>query len=541
MVNFVYEVRNINDPILGETPRFASDKEAFDLAKEFEGAEVYALCYDEDWNLVREDKITEDDMNLPDGCDSCSGDDSRNYDDEGNFRLPETDDDLDEELKEYFFPKEFYDRFKWFRGSKADCLNFRNEFLNDSDWIEIVKEGNTENNEVPEYTINFTKDHLIKPELWDTLEHETIGDELKAARAKDESIEQDLVNDEAPVDECVKEPEKKELVKESLPPFKTGAPLDFQQLEYDYANDDVYYKDKKVIAFQEPHELAVEFYNSYINEEGLTEQDLANYPMCENGILTKEAWTKFIDTADPNQYWLGWADLVRETDLTETDLIYEGGELPVDESVNTLVQESKKIVESREPVELDVRQIKLDWANDDIYYKGNKIIAVKVDPKEWEEESDQYTTPDRDKFPMCKNGYLTKEEWNTFINNAEDPYWMSWPELINERKYDFTEADLVYEGEELPVNESCGSCKECGSCETQEDDDTLFNENFTPEENEEFENLSKTLGFKDFKDVLDFSKDHGSVFDRELLQSMREEAEKLASTEVNYKDLYNKN
>ena len=419
MVNFVYEVRNINDPILGETPRFASDKEAFDLAREFEGAEVYALCYDEDWNLESEDKITEDDMNLPDGCDSCSGDDSRNYDDEGNFRLPETDDDLDEELKEYFFPKEFYDRFKWFRGSKADCLNFRNEFLNDSDWIEIVKEGNTENNEVPEYTINFTKDHLIKPELWDTLEHETIGDELKAARAKDETMDQDSVSDEAPVDESVNTPKKKELVKESLPPFKTGAPLDFQQLEYDYANDDVYYKDKKVIAFQEPHELAVEIYNDYINEEGLTEQDLINYPMCENGILTKEAWTKFLDTADPTQYWLGWADLVREADLTETDLIYEG----------------------------------------------------------------------------------------------EDP----------------------------SVNESCESCKECGNCETQEDDDTLFNENFTPEENEEFESLSKTLGFKDFKDVLDFSKDHGSVFDRELLQSMREEAEKLASNAVNYEDLYNKN
>jgi len=415
MVNFVYEVRNINDPILGETPRFASDKEAFELAKEFDGAEVYALCYDEDWNLVSEDKITEADMELPDGCDSCSGDNPANYDDEGNFRLPETDDDLDEEFKEYFFPKEFYDRFKWFRGSKADCLNFRNEYLNDNDWVEIVKEGNTENNEVPEYTINFTKDHLIKPELWDTLEHETIGDELKAARAKDETLVSDEAAEEHPVDECVKAP----------------------------------------------------------------------------------------------------------------------------------VQESKKIVESREPVALDVKQLEFDWMNDDAYYKGNKIIAYKVDPKEVEAERDQYSAENNDynddlaMFPMCENGYRTKAEWTEFIENAEDPYWMSWANLIDEYRYSLTEADLVYEGEELPVNESCESCKECGSCETQEDDDTLFNENFTPEEDEEFKNLSKTLGFKDFKDVLDFSKDHGSVFDRELLQSMREEAEKLASNSVDFETQFN--
>ena len=181
--------------------------------------------------------------------------------------------------------------------------------------------------------------------------------------------------------------------------------------------------------------------------------------------------------------------------------------------------------------------------NDDVYYKGNKVIAIKVNPEDRKAERDEMIrsddVEDLENYPLCENGYLTKAEWTEFIDNATNPYWLSWTGSIEEMRFDLTEADLVYEGEDLPVNESCESCKECGSCETQEDDDTLFNENFTPEEDEEFKNLSKTLGFKDFKDVLDFSKDHGSVFDRELLQSMREEAEKLASNAVDYETQFN--
>ena len=116
MIDYIYEVRGTHDPIDGDRVVFTNKQEALDYADNYKEAEVYLVQLEvDDFNGVptktAEVQIRgpEVSVNLADETipNSCDADNPDCYDQDGNFRYPEYDDDLDDELVDDF--EEGYD------------------------------------------------------------------------------------------------------------------------------------------------------------------------------------------------------------------------------------------------------------------------------------------------------------------------------------------------------------------------------------------------------------------------------------------------
>lgn len=103
MRDFIYEVRGTNDPVDGDRVVFTNREEAEDYASNFGNAEIYMveLAINDDNGIptkVREFQIKGPEVNAivndPNIPNSCDADNSDNYDEFGNFRYPECDDDF---------------------------------------------------------------------------------------------------------------------------------------------------------------------------------------------------------------------------------------------------------------------------------------------------------------------------------------------------------------------------------------------------------------------------------------------------------------
>ena len=109
MTDSFYEVRGTNDPIDGDRVRFKFYNEAREyydsMLDRYPDATIYELLVKDkgygEFELVGEYQVTgpEADNNLTDKSipNSCDADNSDNYDNDGNFRLPAYDDGLDSE------------------------------------------------------------------------------------------------------------------------------------------------------------------------------------------------------------------------------------------------------------------------------------------------------------------------------------------------------------------------------------------------------------------------------------------------------------
>lgn len=109
MTDSFYEVRGTNDPIDGDRVRFKFYNEAKDyydsVVDRCPDATIYELLVKDkgygEFELIGEYQVTgpEADNNLADKSipNSCEADNSDNYDENGNFRLPAYDDGLDSE------------------------------------------------------------------------------------------------------------------------------------------------------------------------------------------------------------------------------------------------------------------------------------------------------------------------------------------------------------------------------------------------------------------------------------------------------------
>jgi hypothetical protein len=107
MIDYIYEVRGTHDPIDGDKVVFTNKQEALDYADNYKEAEVYLVQLEvDDFNgvptktaevQIRGPEVSANlaDETIPNSCDADNPD---CYDEAGNFRYPEYDDDLDDEL-----------------------------------------------------------------------------------------------------------------------------------------------------------------------------------------------------------------------------------------------------------------------------------------------------------------------------------------------------------------------------------------------------------------------------------------------------------
>ena len=116
MIDYVYEVRGTDDPIDGDRVKFRSKDEAMAYYEEKKptcpDAAVYIVEYEFDdfegadnaTSIPEQKTVVQiagpgvETITTEDGFpDSCASDNSDNYDDNGMFRLPKYDDDLDDD------------------------------------------------------------------------------------------------------------------------------------------------------------------------------------------------------------------------------------------------------------------------------------------------------------------------------------------------------------------------------------------------------------------------------------------------------------
>jgi len=141
MIDYVYEVRGTDDPIEGDKVRFKTKDEAMAYYEEAKPnhpeAAVYIIEYEFD-DYEGTDNMTSipeqrtvvqiagpgvETINTPDGFpDSCASDNSDNYDDNGMFRLPKYDDDLeddDDDIETEAFAEELFSALSDKRDERA--------------------------------------------------------------------------------------------------------------------------------------------------------------------------------------------------------------------------------------------------------------------------------------------------------------------------------------------------------------------------------------------------------------------------------------
>lgn len=141
MIDYVYEVRGTDDPIDGDKVRFKTKDEAMAYYEESKPnhpeAAVYIIEYEFD-DFEGADNMTSipeqrtvvqiagpdvETINTPDGFpDSCAGDNSDNYDDNGMFRLPKYGDGLDDDdddIETEAFAEELFSALNGKRDERA--------------------------------------------------------------------------------------------------------------------------------------------------------------------------------------------------------------------------------------------------------------------------------------------------------------------------------------------------------------------------------------------------------------------------------------
>lgn len=144
MKEYFYEVRGTNDPIDGDHVRFNSKQEALNYADKFSGSTVYMLEYEfSDIDPYSGGKLTQElqirgpevdaivkDPNIPNSCDADNPD---NYDENGNFRMPDPDTWFDQDIDEYLvetaddeedeFPDAFDDIVDYLKADEEEAIS----------------------------------------------------------------------------------------------------------------------------------------------------------------------------------------------------------------------------------------------------------------------------------------------------------------------------------------------------------------------------------------------------------------------------------
>ena len=212
MREYFYEVRGTNDPIDGDKVRFNSKQEALNYADKFSGSTVYMLEYEfSDIDPYAGGKLTQEiqirgpevdaivnDPNIPN---SCEADNPDNYDENGNFRLPDPDKWFEEDIDDYIveaaedeedeFPDAFDDIMDYLKADEEEAISgydkaidkVEDEFVKDQldkiateeeahkDYLDKVKEDPT-----VEYT-----EPLEDEDESDDIETESFAEELFSA------------------------------------------------------------------------------------------------------------------------------------------------------------------------------------------------------------------------------------------------------------------------------------------------------------------------------------------------------------------------
>ena len=143
MIDYVYEVRGTDDPIDGDKVKFRSKDEAMAYYEEKKptcpDAAVYIVEYEFDdfegadnaTSIPEQKTVVQiagpgvETITTEDGFpDSCASDNSDNYDDNGMFRLPKTDDGLDEDLVEdEDIPTDFEDQMDVLAADEDEAID----------------------------------------------------------------------------------------------------------------------------------------------------------------------------------------------------------------------------------------------------------------------------------------------------------------------------------------------------------------------------------------------------------------------------------
>jgi rubrerythrin len=244
MIDYVYEVRGTDDPIDGDKVKFRSKDEAMEYYEEKKptcpNAAVYIVEYEFDdfegadnaTSIPEQKTVVQiagpgvETITTEDGFpNTCDGDNPDCYDENGMFRLPKTDDGLDEdlveELKDEDIPTEFEDQMDLLAADEDEAIDAYDKVIDKVEDEHVqgeLKKIETEEQAHKDYLEKVKEDHTAEytepledeDAEDDDIETESFAEELFSALSDkrderafpDGKLEQEPPHEDVPVVKC---------------------------------------------------------------------------------------------------------------------------------------------------------------------------------------------------------------------------------------------------------------------------------------------------------------------------------------------------